>query len=522
MHFEAALILLISVVHLLSETYASSMTTDHTVASTQSAAPAPQGKSFFGHPWGLANLFGVELWERFSFYGMQGILLFYMYYAVQEGGLGLDESVATAVVGAYGGSVYLACIAGGWIADRVLGAERTLFYSAILIMIGHASLALLPAFTGLVIGLVSIALGSGGLKTSASTVLGGLYSKDDPRRDGGFSIFYMGINIGALFGPLLTGWMWDMYGFHYGFGLAAIGMAVGLTQYTIMRKQTIGDTGHVVSNPLPSRLYLPYVIIAVLVVIIAFVIIQAGIIAPGSLSNAVSIIASIAAVIMFWQMLASKETTAAERRRLVGFIPMFLASVAFFSIFQQQFTVLAVYSDQRLNRTFGSYEITPAWVNAINPIFIIIFAGIFASLWLKLGDRQPSTPVKYALALIVVGVAPFFFIPFAGGGANSTPFLVIVWILFIFTIAELLISPVGLSLATKVAPHAFPTRMMSLHMLSLAIGTALSGSLAGLYHPDDASAEQTYFVFLGGSAIALGVILWLLSKPILRAFGDVK
>ncbi|WJZ03459.1 peptide MFS transporter [Corynebacterium freiburgense] len=502
------------------------MTTDYAIDSNQPKDPPSPGKqnekTFFGHPWGLANLFGVELWERFSFYGMQGILVFYLYYSVQKGGMGLDEGVATAIVGAYGGMVYLACIGGGWLADRVLGSERTLFYSAILIMIGHISLALLPGFAGLVIGLISIALGSGGLKTSASTVLGDLYAKDDPRRDGGFSIFYMGINIGALFGPLLTGWMWGQYGFHFGFGLAAIGMAIGLTQYALMRKQTIGDTGHTVSNPLPAKLYLPYTIIAVLVALIVFVVVKSGLIAPGNLSNAVSIIAFIAAVIMFWQMLASKETTQAEKRRLIGFIPMFLASVAFFSIFQQQFTVLAVYSDQRLDRTFGSFEITPTWVNAINPIFIIIFAGAFATLWLKLGNRQPSTPIKYALALIVVGIAPFFFIPFAGGGPNSTPFLVIVWILFIFTIAELLISPVGLSLATKVAPHAFPTRMMSLHMLSLAIGTALSGSFAGFYHPDDGAAEQTYFVVLGGSAIALGVVLWLLNKPILRAFGDVK
>ncbi|TWT25058.1 peptide MFS transporter [Corynebacterium canis] len=497
--------------------------------TTGSATPvasegkAPEhGRTFFGHPWGLANLFGVEVWERFSFYGMQAILVFYLYHSASDGGLGLDETVATAIVGAYGGMVYLACIGGGWVADRILGPERTLFYSAILIMIGHISLSLIPGYPGLVIGLVSIALGSGGLKTTASTVLGELYEKDDPRRDGGFSIFYMGINIGALFGPLLTGWGWGQFGFHFGFGLAAIGMAIGLTQYTLLRKRSLGNAGRRVSNPLPKGKYLPYSIIAVLVVVIIVVVTQSGIIQPGQLSNVVSIIAGLSAIILFLQMFMSHETTPAEKRRLLGFIPMFLASVAFFSIFQQQFTVLAVYSDQRLNRTFGSIEITPAWVNSINPVFIIIFAGVFATMWLKLGDRQPSSPVKYALALIVVGSAPFFFIPFAGGGPNSTPFLLIVWILFIFTVAELLISPVGLSLATKVAPHAFPTRMMSLHMLSLSIGTALSGTLAGFYNPNDGAAEQTYFMSLGTTAILLGVIMWLLAKPIIKAFGGIR
>lgn len=181
---------------------------------------ATNERTFFGHPWGLANLFGVEMWERFSFYGLQAILLYYLYYQTTDGGLSIDESIATAIVGAYGGLVYVAAIGGGWVADRVLGAERTLFYSAIIVMLGHVSLGLLPGVLGLTVGLMLVALGSGGVKTTASTVLGGLYEEDDPRLDGGYSIFYMGINIGALFGPLVTGWMWGQAGFHWGFGMA--------------------------------------------------------------------------------------------------------------------------------------------------------------------------------------------------------------------------------------------------------------------------------------------------------------
>src|SRR4051794_29178462 len=201
-------------------------------------------RTFFGHPMGLANLAGVEMWERFSFYGMQGILVYYLYYSVTEGGLGLPETSATSIVGAYGGLVYLSAIVGAWVADRLFGAEHTLLVAAVVIMVGHLSLALIPGLTGVGVGLLCIALGSGALKTTTSSVLGDLYTREDPRRDAGFSIYYMGVNLGALFGPLLTGLLWNMKGFHWGFGLAALGMAAGLIQYLALRRRTLGDVGH--------------------------------------------------------------------------------------------------------------------------------------------------------------------------------------------------------------------------------------------------------------------------------------
>lgn len=208
-------------------------------------------RSFFGQPFALANLFGVEMWERFSFYGMQGILIYYLYYSAADGGLGIAESSATSIVGAYGGTVYLSTILGAWIADRLLGSERTLFYSAILVMLGHIALAVFPGLWGVGIGLVCVAFGSGGLKANATSLVGDLYDEDDDRRDAGFSIFYMGINLGALVGPLLTGWAQDSIGFHAGFALAAIGMALGLIQYTLGRKHLRG-IGAEPPNPLPA------------------------------------------------------------------------------------------------------------------------------------------------------------------------------------------------------------------------------------------------------------------------------
>lgn len=491
-------------------------------AMSQTQPQRSAERTFFGHPWGLANLFGVEMWERFSFYGLQSLLLFYMYYQTTEGGLGMDKKLATSIVGAYGGMVYLSAILGGWIADRLLGAEKTVFYSGILIVFGHASLAVIPGYAGMIIGLICIALGAGCLKTAAGTVLGNLYEKGDPRRDAGFSVFYMGINIGALLGPMVTGALWRWNGFHWGFGAAAVGMTLGLVQYMSMRKHTITPETHAPVNPLPKE-KLPLLGVGALVgigVIIALFYFR--ILHAKQLSNIVVIIAVITSIVLFVQMFTSKLTQQEEKRRLIGYIPMFIGSVTFFAIFKQQFTVLAVYTDKRLNHTFGGFEIPPSWIHSINPIFIIVFAAVFAGLWSRMGDKQPSAPMKYALGTLIIGIAPLVFIPFAGGGELSTPFWVIVLVLFLFTMAELHISPVGLSLATKVAPSAFKARAMTLNMLSLSIGTALSGTLAGYYDPSSASAERTYFIALSASALVVSVILFLLIKPILKSFGGVR
>ncbi|MCG7449677.1 peptide MFS transporter [Corynebacterium kefirresidentii] len=493
-------------------------------AAAQAAAPTPQSgeRTFFGHPWGLANLFGVEMWERFSFYGMQALVLLYMYYATTDGGLGLDRADATSIVGAYGGLVYMACLLASLVADRVLGAERTLFYSASMVMLGHIALAFIPAITGLAIGLVLIAIGSGGVKTTAQVVLGAMYSRDDPRRDGGFSIFYMGVNIGALVGPLLTTALWGWQGFHWGFGIAAIGMALGLIQYSLMRKTTIKDAGHEVPNPASFKQLLMGVLAVAAIIVVMVVALATGAIQVDWLSNIVTAVALLAAVYLWVQMYTSKLVTREEKNRLLGFIPMFISGVLFFGIFQQQFTVMTIYSDVRLDRHVFGWEIPPSLVQSINPIFIVIFSAVFATMWTKLGDRQWSTPVKFGAANIVIGISLFFFLPFSGAEANSTPMYVIIFILFLFTMAELLLSPVGNSLATKVAPEAFPSRMMAVWMMAVAMGTSLAGSLASFYNPDDAGAENTFFISLGVVSIVLGGILLVLSRWVVKKFSSFR
>ncbi|HRO29422.1 MULTISPECIES: peptide MFS transporter [Micrococcaceae] len=475
----------------------------------------PSGRTFFGQPGPLANLFSVELWERFSFYGMQGILLIYMYFTVAEGGLGIDEAVATGIVGAYGGMVYVFCIIGGWVADRLLGSERTMFISGVLIMCGHIALALVPGVPGLALGLVLVGLGSGGLKANVANLVGNLYTRADPRRDAGFSIFYMGINIGGLVGPLLTGWTAQTWGFHVGFGLAAVGMAIGLTQYALTRK-SLPEHVHHVPSPLPRSQYGRWIGITVVALAVIAVAVATGLVNAANLADVVVVLSVVAAIAIFAVILTSAKTTGEERSRVLAFIPLFIGSAAFFALFQQQFTVITLYSDTRLDRMLGDWEMPIPWVQSFNPFFIILLAPVFAALWTKLGRRQPNTPVKFGVGIALMGAAFLLFLPMVGTGA--VPVLWIGFIMLVATMGELMVSPVGLSLSTKLAPAAFPVMMVALYNLSVALGTALSGALAGYY---TAETEGTYFGILGAVTIAIGVVMLVISRPVHRAMRGV-
>jgi POT family proton-dependent oligopeptide transporter len=475
-------------------------------------------KTFFGQPRVLANLFGVELWERFSFYGMQGILLLYLYFPADKGGLGISQDTAVGVVGAYGGLVYLSTIAGGWVADRLIGSERTLFYAAILVMCGHIALSVLPGTLGVGVGLVLIAIGSGGVKANATSLVGTLYSEEDPRRDAGFSIFYLGINLGALLGPLLTGWLQTSYGFHIGFAAAAVGMAIGLIQYAIGRRQ-LSEAANEVPDPLPNQNRVWYALGVAAGAVIIVVLGITGVLRATNLDQAVIVVILASTLAYFIVILTSRHVASDERKRVIAFIPMFIASAAFWSLYQQQFTVLTVYSDYQLNRDIFGWTMPISWVQSINPVFIIILSGVFAAIWTKLGDRQPPTPLKFAAGTVVMGIAFLLFIPMASTQPNSAPLLGLIGVIFVFTIAELLLSPVGLSLATKLAPEAFKTQMVALFFLSVALGTALSGTLAQYYSTD---TQVPYFGILGGVAIVIGVALALMTPWLERLMGRVR
>jgi proton-dependent oligopeptide transporter, POT family len=491
------------------------VTTAPPTPATSSARPE---RTFLGQPRQLATIFSVEMWERFSFYGMQGILLIYLYYTAAQGGLGLDMVTATSIVGAYGGFVYLSTIIFAWLADRVLGAERTLFISAILVMCGHIALSLLPGLLGVGVGLILISLGSGGVKANATCIVGTLYARDDPRRDAGFSIYYLGINLGAFFGPIFTGLLQQTQGFHWGFALAAVGMAFGLVVYTLGRKNLPPEANQV-PNPLPAERRRMIILVTAGVVALVVVLSLTGVLTADRLATSVVAISILASVAYFVIILRSRQITSTERSRVVSFIPMFVVSAVFWSLYQQQFTVLTVYADQQLNRDLFGWQMPVAWVQSINPIFIMILSLVFAALWTKLGDRQPSTPIKFALGTIVMGVAFLLFIPMASTVPNSAPLLGLVGVIFTFTIAELLLSPVSLSLSTKLAPAAFQTQMVALLFLSIACGTAMAGVLAEYYSVQN---QVPYFGLLGGAAIATGVLLILFTPWVKKMMLGVR
>ncbi|ROZ62058.1 peptide MFS transporter [Kocuria soli] len=493
-------------------------------AADPAATPSPTNnhpgqndqKTFLGQPRMLASLFNVELWERFSFYGMQGIVLIYMYFQTTDGGLGIDQSVAAGIVGAYGGSVYLFTIVGAWVADRLMGSERAMFVSALMIMAGHIALALLPGVAGLAVGLMLVAVGSGGLKANITNLVGGLYERTDPRRDAGFSLFYMSVNIGGLFGPLLTGLVQQSWGFHLGFGLAAIGMAIGLAQYWLTRG-AMPESAHHVPDPLPRSQYPKWIGIVVVAVVLIAIAVVTGLLNAANLANVIVTLIVIAAIGVFTLLLSSSKVDGDERSRVLSFIPLFIGEAAFFALFQQQFTVLTIYADTRLDRSLFGWEMPISWVQSFNPFFIIVLAPVFAALWTKLGTRQPSTPTKFGLGIVLMGSAFLIFL-----SQVNVAMVAVMWIALIMlvaTIGELLVSPVGLSLSTKLAPTSFPVQMVALNYLAVALGTALSGSLATFY---SAETEAAYFGTLGAVTIGIGVILLVLSRSITKMMRGVR
>ncbi|WP_249338216.1 peptide MFS transporter, partial [Tsukamurella paurometabola] len=368
-----------------------------------------------------------------SFYGMQAILAYYLYYSAADGGLGFDKATSLGIVGAYGGFVYLSTIAGAWVSDRLLGAERTLFYSACLVMAGHVALAAVPGAAGVAIGLVLVAVGSGGVKGNATKVVGDLYPDGDTRRDAGFSLFYMGVNLGAFIGPLLTGYLQDTVGFHFGFGLAAVGMALGLLQYGLTRKM-LPRISQEVPNP-ASRTDIQRVAAgAVVAIAVVVVLILFGVITAENLVDAVIITVAAISLVYFVFLLRSTRVDGAERNGVKAFIPLFLSQVAFWALFQQMFTFVAVYADERLDRSLGGWEFPASWIQSVDPVYILIFAPVFAALWTKLGPRQPSTPIKFAIGTMGIGVAflAFLLMP---PGANTVPLIGLLAIMLIFALA---------------------------------------------------------------------------------------
>ncbi|MFC4651490.1 peptide MFS transporter [Lactococcus nasutitermitis] len=489
-------------------------------------------KTFLGQPRGLLTLFQTEFWERFSYYGMRAILVYYLY-ALTTGhnaGLGLPRAQAMAIVSIYGALVYLSTIVGGWIADRLLGASNTIFIGGILITLGHIALATPFGLTSLFIALFLIILGTGMLKPNISNMVGHLYSKEDPRRDTGFNIFVVGINMGSLIAPLIVGTVGQGVNYHLGFSLAAIGMIVALFAYWYGRIRHFPEIGRKPSNPMSQKSKQHFLIGLIIVVIVAFVgffiLHQAS---PknfiNNFINVLSIIGIVVPIIYFVMMFTSKKVETDERRKLTAYIPLFLSAIVFWAIEEQSSTIIAVWGESRTNLNptwFGlSLHIDPSWYQLLNPLFIVLLSPIFVRLWNKLGERQPSTIVKFGLGLVLTGIS--YLIMTLPGLLNGTAGRAsALWLVLMFAVqmsGELLVSPVGLSVSTKLAPMAFQSQMMAMWFLADSTSQVINAQLAPVFKP---STEVSFFAIVGFVGILVGIILFLIKKPILKLMGDVR
>lgn len=490
------------------------------MATKQEIVQSVPQKGFFGHPKGLLSLFFTEFWERFSYYGMRAILLYFMYYELNQGGLGLDRSTANSIMAVYGSLVYMSGIIGGWVADRLFGTTKTVFYGGIAIMVGHAVLALPGGITALFISMAFIIIGTGLLKPNISSIVGDLYAENDVRRDSGFSIFYMGINMGAFIAPLIVGTVGLNYSFHLGFGLAAIGMFLGLVVFWVTKKKYLGLAGSYVPNPLSKgerkKVFSRLGIGLIAILVIGYILISTGVMTIDVFTMIVSLLGIVIPTIYFIVLYRSAKTNADEKSRVLAYIPLFIAAMMFWAIQEQGSIILAQYADERTNLLIGSWEINPAWFQSLNPLFIIALAPLFAWLWVKLGERQPSTPKKFALGLFFASMS--FLVMIIPAYMNGTETLVspywLVLSFFLVVLGELLLSPVGLSATTKLAPAAFAAQTMSLWFLTSASAQAINAQVVKFYTPEN---EIAYFGVIGAVALIIGLLLYFFA-PVIEKF----
>ncbi|MGW3956549.1 peptide MFS transporter [Streptomyces sp. NPDC004752] len=464
---------------------------------------------------GLWSMALTELCERYSFYGLQGILSFYLLYSLADGGLAMDPSVAAGIVGAYGGTVYLCQILGAWLGDRLVSPKNMVLYGALVITAGHVVLAFAPGFVGLGVGLLCIVLGTGALKTNITSIVGFVLDQnpDESHRDAGFSYFYMAINIGAVAGPLTTGLVQNELGFHYGFALAAIGMGAALVQYLASMKH-LPERARTVNNPLPPGRR-PLVVIGGLVFAAAVAAaVASGLLRAGNLSTVVTIAALVAAASYFLTMTTSSAVSSDERRRILGYLPLFLASGVYFGFLFQKFTAISILITERIDLHIGGWKFPVAWITTVSPLALVLVIPLVARLWNALGERQPGPVTKVAIGLTQIGCAYLFLLIISKAtGQAEIPLVLILLFMMAAGSSEVFVGPIGLSLATRIGPEKFKSQMVGLNFLTLALGSSLAGLLGQLFTAID---NTSYFAVTAVSGIVIGVALLAARGPLER------
>jgi len=479
-------------------------------------------RAFFGHPRGLAVLFFTELWESFGYYGMRAMLIMYL-----TVGMGFDAAKAGAVYALYTSLVCLIVLPGGWLADRLLGQQRAVLYGGILLAVGYLSLGV-PGQAAFYAGLGIIIAGTGLLKPNISAIVGKLYTVDDDRRDAAFSLFYMGINVGALLGPLVCSFLGERVSWRLGFAASGVGMTVGVAVFLGWR-HWLGEAGLHPSRPADpaqartqdGRLRLGLAAVAGGVLIVA-ALLATGVISIDvvAVSDSFGLVLAIVTLVFFVWLFRAGEWTPLERGRLAAIVVLFVAASVFWGAYEQAGSSLNLFAFENTDRMIGGLEIPAGWFQQVPPLFVILSAPVFAWLWVRLGSRQPSSPAKFALGLVFVGsgfVVMMAASSAAAGGVRVSP-LWLVATYFLHVVGEMCLSPVGLSTVTKLAPERVTGLMLGVWFLASAVGNYVGGRAAGYY---ETIPLWKLFGLFAGVTIVAGLLLALLTRPIRRLMGGV-
>jgi len=458
------------------------------------------------------------MWERMSYYGMRALLVLFMTASIQEGGLALTVISASAIYGLYTGSVYFMGLPGGWIADRLIGGQKAIWYGGILITIGHVVLAI-PSDNTFFIGLIFVVLGTGLLKPNIGAMVGQLYSAKDRRRDSGYVIYYMGINLGAFIGYIVCGYLASNIGWHWAFGAAAIGMVAGLIQYKLTTPN-LNNVGNAPVAPLSQKgNRISWIIISFFLILLAVVttLVFKGIIhiEPISLAKNTAVIFSLIFVLYYASIYIFGKLTKNESLRLTALLLICIASACFWSGFEQAGSSLNLFARDYTDKMIGSFEIPTAWFQSSNSLFIIILSPFLAAFWMKLGQKlvTPAYGIKCAVGLIIMAsgfIVMFFAAQHAASGLKVAPYW-LVGTYFLHTVGELILSPTALSAVSKLSPKRFVGQMMGVFVLTYSIGNIISGILAGNFDPNNVEQIPSLYIQISLFSIGIGIVILLLS-----------
>ena len=496
---------------------------------------ASQDRSFFGHPKGLSTLFFTEMWERMAYYGIRPLLVLFMTAALIDGGFGFDRTTASSIVGVYAACVYLASLPGGWVADRLLGLRKAIWYGAILISAGQiavsASIFLNLGRPAFFIGLILIVFGTGLLKPNISAIVGDLYPEGGSRRDAGFSIFYMGINVGALVAPLVTGYLGEKVGWGYGFGAGGVAMLLGLAQFRLRAQATLGDIGTEASGT-PEQKRTVKLALGVFLGVVALVVALAmtGTIQINAISVAKQMTNAIVgmAVLYFGYLFLLGGLNGDEKKRVAVILVLFIFAAIFWSAFEQAPTSLNLFARDYTDRHIFGWEMPTLWLQSVNSIFVIALAPVFAWIWTSLGERgkDPSSPAKFAFGLLFAGLGFLVMVPASNliishGGAFRVSVMWLSLSYLLQTVGELSLSPVGLSSMTKLAPRAFVGQMMGVWFMAAALGNLIAGRVGGHVNPENLAEMPRLFMQTSASLFIAAIVLGLMVIPIRKMMAEV-